>query len=148
MSMGDVWKGGKPVVKCGPTRTKQEFRNETDINKVMARYFKTGFFDHVSRTAPVFADVSKVGDYASVVRRVKAAEDAFMALPAEVRLRFNNDPAQLVSFLQDPRNREEAVGLGLVVQKVPAPAPAAAPKSAPKEPAPKKGKGDKEELED
>ena len=45
---------------------------------------------------------------------VMAADDAFMALPANIRERFNNDPAELVDFVSDDRNRSEAIDLGLV----------------------------------
>ena len=43
-----------------------------------------------------------------------AADDAFMALPAAVRERFNNDPAELVDFVSDVNNRSEAIDLGLI----------------------------------
>jgi hypothetical protein len=47
--------------------------------------------------------------------QVRAAEEAFMAMPASVRSRFHNDAGELVNFVSDGRNREEAVKLGLVV---------------------------------
>ena len=37
-----------------------------------------------------------------------------MALPAHLRARFENDPAQLIDFLGDENNRSEAEKLGLL----------------------------------
>ena len=37
-----------------------------------------------------------------------------MALSAEIRSRFGNDPQNLILFLEDPSNRPEAEKLGLV----------------------------------
>jgi phage internal scaffolding protein len=43
-----------------------------------------------------------------------AAESEFAALPAQLRNKFGNDPANLVQFLDNPENRAEAEKLGLV----------------------------------
>ena len=37
-----------------------------------------------------------------------------MDLPAKIRQRFNNNPAELIAFLQNSDNIEEAVELGLM----------------------------------
>ena len=44
-------------------------------------------------------------------------QDDFMELPAQLRSRFNNDPAELIDFLGKEENREEATKLGLVAAK-------------------------------
>lgn len=106
----------KPVLDTGPGLTKQDFGEESNINYIMKRFQATGQMP-VSPTslAPVFADVSGIGGYADVVRRVTAVEEAFAQLSPEVRKRFSNEPLELVEFLQDPANRDEAVKLGLVI---------------------------------
>ena len=48
------------------------------------------------------------------MNRVLAAKTEFESLPAQIRARFQNDPAQLIEFLQDENNRPEAEELGLV----------------------------------
>lgn len=108
----------KPVLVTGPGLTKQEFAKESDINTIMKRYTSTGMLSNrIDGLHPIFADVSNIGDYAEVLRRVDAARDAFALLPAEVRSRFGNRPDALVDFLQYEENREEAVNLGLVPPK-------------------------------
>jgi len=36
------------------------------------------------------------------------------SLPSKIRDRFGNDPSQLLSFLADSSNKDEAISLGLV----------------------------------
>lgn len=116
----------RPRTVTGPNRTKQEFAQESDINYIMERYRVTGQLPAGGSRAAVFADVSEIGSFANVLERVHAAEVSFNSLPASLRSRFRNDPVQLIEFLQDSRNRVEAVKLGLIPKKEevsPVPAP-------------------------
>jgi len=70
-----------------------------------------------------------MGDFQSVALRVRADEDAFAALPAKIRARFSNRPAELVAFVSDSANYDEAVELGLIVPKVVKEVPPAVPPS-------------------
>lgn len=92
---------------------KQEFRKQCDILHIMDRALKTGELPDMSHQ-PVFADVSEVGDLGDAMRRVDAARDAFAGLPAAARARFKNDPDEMIQFLWDSKNREEAEKLGLI----------------------------------
>lgn len=106
-----------PGVDCSvePSLTKQEFRDECDINVLMARYEKTGIPpDHFASGTPRYGDFTDVPDYHSAMNTVIQAQTLFEALPARVRERFGNDPAQMLDFLRDPENKAEAIELGLV----------------------------------
>ena len=94
--------------------TQQNFQEETDINNIMAKFAKTGLVDHVNRVAGSYGDFTTVQDYQLHLDQVMAAQTAFMELPATIRRRFDNDPAHLLAFIQDPKNRDEAVSLGLI----------------------------------
>lgn len=98
----------------GPSLTKQSFRDEVNINKIIARYEKTGMVEHLNKKAPFYGDVSGLVDYQSALNVVKEAEDLFMGMSAEIRSRFNNDPQLMIEFLSDARNKEEAIKLGIV----------------------------------
>jgi len=67
-----------------------------------------------SPLSPRYGDFTGIGDYHTALNRVIAAQDEFEALPAQIRARFNNDPAELIAFLDDDNNRPEAESLGLV----------------------------------
>lgn len=103
-----------------PSMTKQSFKDECDINRIVARAAESGFFGSIADGQPLYADVSHVPDYQSALNTVIAARDRFMQMPAEIRERFANDPAKMVSFLGDPKNIDEGRKLGLLK---PAPIP-------------------------
>ena len=100
----------------GTSRTKQSFKTSADINTVIARHtaMQPQNPTHVIERAALYADVSEIGDYHSSLNKVLNADRAFMTLPAKIRARFNNDPAQLIDFLSDQKNEAEAIQLGIV----------------------------------
>jgi len=59
----------------------------------------------------------EVYDYHSALNLIKAAERAFLLMPAHVRATFNDDAGAFVDFASDPANYEAAVKLGLAVPK-------------------------------
>lgn len=101
-----------------PSLTIQSARDEADINAIMARYAKTGVIspDVISRRAGVFADVGKFGDYGTLLDAVCSVQEEFDALNPEIREKFNNSPEELINWLQDSDNYDEAVRYGLVVK--------------------------------
>ncbi len=116
------------------SRTKQSFVKEANINYIMAKYLKTGQMNEnaVNRRNAVFADVSETGDYQECHATLETADRAFNTLSAEVRTRFNNDPAQLLDFCADSNNRDEAIALGIITAP-PEPEPPPEPPTPPPE---------------
>ena len=94
-------------------RTQQQFAQECDINEIVRRFGITGELPFDQRM-PVSGDFTGVTDFQSAMEAVTRAQAAFNDLPANVRARFRNDPAEMLAFLEVPENREEAVRLGLV----------------------------------
>jgi len=115
-----------PVVlhSSGISKTKQSFKDECDINRIMARYAATGTLDFINRREAQFLDVSDI-DFQNAMQIVTQSREAFESLPSAIRERFANDPAKLLGFLSDESNREEAIKLGLVNKPLPDPAPSA-----------------------
>lgn len=110
------------------SRTKQSFKDEADINKRMARYRKTGFLTDplkVSNRQAFFADVCAAGDYMEQQNRVIEINKEFARLPSEIRNYFKNSPKELLSFLDDPENRQEAIDMGLLEGQKTKPTPKA-----------------------
>lgn len=98
-----------------PSRTQQQFKDECDVNNILLNYVNTGVLTHTSDQVPVFGDFSEMpSDYGEALALIKKSEDQFASLPAAVRDRFDNQPLSLVKFLQDRKNYDEAVKLGLV----------------------------------
>lgn len=114
MSIGNTKGIRRPKFVWEKTRTKQSFKDETDINKIVARYIKTGVLDFVKQNPGVYSDLSKVKDLKQSLETVMHAQVTFDSLPANIRNRFNNDPAYLVDFMSDKKNTKEAIALGLL----------------------------------
>lgn len=104
-----------------PSRTKQAFRDECDINNIMRRYEKDGLIAHVARVNGSYGDFTDPPSYQEALNKVISAQDMFMTLPAKLRFRFGNDPQQFLAFVQDEANAEEMYALGLAVKKAPEP---------------------------
>lgn len=91
----------------------QSERDECDINTIVRRFGLTGHLP-VGVRMPSYGDFVGVSDYQTALHAIMEADEAFMAMPAEVRERFKNDPAAFIDFCDDPANIEEARSLGLV----------------------------------
>jgi phage internal scaffolding protein len=100
-----------------PSLAQQHFKDECDINTILQKFNVTGLLPQ-SPLSPRYGDFSGIGDYHTALNRVIAAQDEFEALPAQIRARFENDPAKLIEFLGDESNRSEAEELGLVEKAV------------------------------
>ncbi|QKI28929.1 VP3 [Kummerowia striata gokushovirus] len=82
-------------------RTKDSFKDETDINKIMAKYLATGQLPHLARQDPRYGDFSDVGTYQEAMDVVLLAREQFDALPAAVRAECLNDPMIFLDKVQD-----------------------------------------------
>jgi len=105
------------VIDGGPVLTKQAFKDEVDINKIISRYERTGMITALNTKKPFYGDVSDVKNYKECLETVKEAESLFMALTPEIRERFHNEPSELIEFLQDKNNTGEAIKLGIAKPK-------------------------------
>lgn len=106
-----------------PTLAQQQFKDEADINRLVDRFLRTGEIPPVDGRAIYgnFLDIPL--SYQDCLEAVCRAQEVFDELPSKLRQRFNNDPAELLSFLQDPKNLDEAVKLGLLEKPAPEPEP-------------------------
>nr|DAV37820.1 MAG TPA: Scaffold protein [Microviridae sp.] len=118
--------GEKPGITFDqPSQTLQSFRDDADINCIIARYENTGVLVDptvpVSRT-PDFGDFSDMPDYQTAQNVIIAAKNAFDSLSSKVRERFNNDPAAYFDFVRNLKEGSdefaEAVSLGIVNKPV------------------------------
>lgn len=118
--------GEKPGIKfTDPSATLQSFKDDADINCIIARYENTGVLVDpavpVSRT-PDFGDYSDMPTYQEAQNVLVAANNAFYSLSSKIRERFGNDPASYFEFVQSLEkgsdNYAEAVRLGIVNEPV------------------------------
>lgn len=102
----------------GESRVEQSHRDKVNINSIMRRH-------NLNKIRPVkagdlmFGDFSTAEDYKATMDKVARAKQSFMSLPSDLRKRFDNDPAQLLTFVTDDGNYEEAIELGLIEKPQP-----------------------------
>lgn len=109
-----------------PSKTQQQFRDETNIVNIMKKYHSGQAVTHLNQNPGRYADLTQIKDYAKSLQTVIDANDAFMQLSSGVRKRFSNNPQELLTFLEDPKNRVEAIELGLI-DPPPTPPPSSTP---------------------
>ena len=97
--------------------TQQSLSADSDINNIIRKFEKTGLVTHVTDKVAQYGDFTQIPDFQTMLNTVRHAESQFMMLPAELRERFDNDPAKMVAFLSDSRNFKEGVSLGLLEAK-------------------------------
>lgn len=109
--------GDSGIAFTAPSMAAQEFADEADINTIMDRYKTTGLLVDplIPRSVqPEFGDYSSVDDFHTAQNIIAEAQELFFELPASLRKRFSNDPAEMLRFLEDPSNRDEAISLGFI----------------------------------
>lgn len=118
-----------------PSHAKQSFRDECDINKIMASYQKTGAVTHFAKHQPSY-QICSGQSFHEAMNLCLDAQTMFDDLPATLRSKFMNDPSQFLEFVQNPDNAAEMIELGLSNAKPQPPAEIVpeAPSDPPKPP--------------
>lgn len=100
------------VLNTGPGETQQEFKDESDINVILAKY---GVHAMAGEHPPtVYRDVSKSYDYVEAFDAVREAEEAFAMLPAEARRALGDSPARLMELSQSEAGVKQLIAMGFV----------------------------------
>lgn len=100
---------------CGVSKTKQSFAKDCDVNVIIKKYKKTG---QLKPGAPLrkyyYGDFSKMEGLQESFDKIERAQKGFMALSAQIRSKFNNDPIEFLKWISDMKNIDEARELGLL----------------------------------
>lgn len=112
----DTYEEKQGIIFKEPTMTVQSEKDNCDINVIMNRYATCGtpLPYRTDGVQPVYADVSELGDYMENYQRCKQAEEMFNNLPSALRKELDNNPANLLPFIQDKKNKERCYEYGLL----------------------------------
>lgn len=112
----DTYQEKEGIIFKEPTMTVQSEKDNCDINVIMNRYATCGtpLPYRNDGVQPVYADVSELGDYMENYQRCKQAEEMFNNLPSALRKELDNNPANLLPFIQDEKNKERCYEYGLL----------------------------------
>lgn len=123
----------------GEGRTKQSFKDECDVNRIISRFQATGELPNVNNMPPQYLDVTSM-DFQEHQNFIAGANSMFHQLPAKIRDRFENNPAEFFDFCSHEKNRPELAEMGLLRPDLPpvvpmtavtTSQPASGPKNAP-----------------
>lgn len=116
----DTYEEKQGILFKEPTMTIQSEKDNCDINVIMTRYATCGtpLPYRTDGVEPVYADVSELGDYMENYQRCKQAEEMFNSLPSALRKELDNNPANLLPFIQDEKNKERCYEYGLLNKPV------------------------------
>ena len=112
----------RPRVYCPmtkPSMTKTSFQDECNINKIMAKFQRTGAIDHYAKYAPTYGNALHT-DLHDALNVVADANSMFEELPSGLRKKFHNDPEEFLEFVNNKNNLEEMRELGLANKPTPA----------------------------
>lgn len=108
---------GRTKHPVGGTRlTQSHMEGVTDVNKIMDRFHKTGVLASGTRQSgrkPMFLNLTGQS-YHEMLVQLQSVQGSFASLPAKVRKRFAHNPENLLTFLEDDKNLQEAMNLGLL----------------------------------
>lgn len=93
--------------------TDQSYREECDINTIMAKYQSTGELPQLNGTQGQWLDVTGA-DFQEHMNFIIEAQQLFNDLPSDVRDRFGNDPSAFLDYTSNPDNTVEIAKMGLL----------------------------------
>lgn len=99
--------------KNEPNITQQHMKAECDVNQIVKRFTDTGIITHVSDRAPQYG-VATGQSFTEAMYAVKAVEEEFNRLPAEIRSHFKNDPSLYLDAASDPAEQQFLQDSGLI----------------------------------
>lgn len=118
---------GKPVSESAKSVAVQDKRDSCDVNRIVKKVIDSNGNVNVS-ALPGLVREGRYGDFRNAVdfqecsNRVIRMNNAFMTLDPHVRLKFDNDPAKMLDYLDsingDLDKEDEAVKMGLLPKPV------------------------------
>lgn len=98
--------GTKQPTDYSDGRTKQSFKDETDVNQIVAKHTRMGTLSHLEQWGGEYGDWSDF-NFQEAQNQIARANSMFEQLPSAVRNQFSNDPARFLEFVNDPENADD-----------------------------------------
>ncbi len=112
----------RPAITYEDGRTKQCYKDECDIDKIMSRFNVTGTISHLAKYGGIYADFSDF-DFHKQNNMLTKGREIFDALPAELRREFGQSASNFFAYVNDPANldklKQKLPGLAAPGQQLP-----------------------------
>ena len=91
-----------------PSLTKQTFKDQCDINRVLDRAKTGAGLSHLANYGGLYGDFSNWDErtYEDMQAQMAQGISIFNDLPAELRQEFDNNPGKFFGFVNDPANKD------------------------------------------
>ena len=90
----------------GKTMTKQNHKDECDVNSILAKFKKTGALTHLNERQAQYGEHTGL-DFKEAMDIITSSQELFDDLPSELRSAFQNDPASFLDYVNDEANAED-----------------------------------------
>lgn len=104
------------------SQAQQHFKEECDINTIVERFGITGEMPQV-QNLPAYGDYTGIFDFQTAMNAIRQAEEDFMAYPAKIRARFDNNPQRFLEFCDKAMTDKDSIEfiegkrLGLIMDR-------------------------------
>lgn len=85
-------------------RTKQAFKDSTDVNRLLQRHAKAGTLSALAKVENRFGDFQGF-DFHHARNMIAQGQTIFEQLPSEVRREFDQDAQKFFNFVNDPEKQ-------------------------------------------
>ena len=96
----------RPVKKYKDGMTKQSFKDQTDINKILKKAQRQGSISHLVKHGAQYGDFSDMPTLLEAENRLRRGREIFDELPSEVRKEFDNNAGKFFTYVNDPANSD------------------------------------------
>lgn len=103
-----------------PTLAKQSFKDESDINNIMARYVRNGQIPTVNPNKPTYGFAPEY-DFKEAMDLVNNMTSNFDEMPEQIKAQFGYSPAKFLEFVENPENASKMADMGLLRETTNAP---------------------------
>ncbi len=92
---------------------------QADIHHIMRQFERTGVLNHSAQHEGTYGDFLNLPDYTDAQIQIAEARSMFETVPASIRAKHNNNPAQFVDWMMNPDNREAMLEQGFTDTHLP-----------------------------
>lgn len=122
------------ITITGESMCQESDAKQADIHNIMRQFERTGVLNHSAQHEGTYGDFMNLPEFTDAQIQIAEAASMFETVPATIRAKHNNNPAQFVDWMMNPDNREAMIEQGFTDTHLP-PLPANESSSPPSAPA-------------
>lgn len=94
-----------------PGLTEQSHKDSCDIQNILSMHVRMGGIPPMPEDR--FVDLTQSVDYQTCLNKVLSIQELFEGLPLDARVAYDHDPAKFMLAVEDPKEREKLISLGI-----------------------------------